>query len=114
MLKRLRAIFTSSNFNLAPGGPAPPGSGDEFLRQLGSSEIFVIAATSTEGIDARTMTQDQLLAEMRKELERDRENQEKVYALSIYKTAEGQRRLPFFTSNDHAKEFCAEYSKERN
>jgi hypothetical protein len=113
MLKRLRSIFTSSNSNLAAGGSAPPGAGDEFVRQLASKPIFVISATVSEGIDARSMTKDQLLAEIRQALERDKECQRDGYGLFVY-SADGQRRLPFFTSNEHAQRFCGEYSKERN
>ena len=113
MLKRLRSIFTSSNFNLSPGGPAPAGGGEEFLLQLAQKPIFVISATVREGIDASSMTKDQLLAEIRQALERDKANQQKGYGLFVY-SADGQRRLPFFTSNEYAQTFCGEYSKERN
>ena len=113
MLKRLRSIFTSSNFNLAPGGPAPAGAGDELLRELGTRPIFVISATVSEGIDASSMTKDQLLAEIRQALERNKTNQQKGYGLFVY-SANGQRRLPFFTSNEYVQTFCGEYSKERN
>jgi len=107
MLKLLHAIFKSSNAN-----PAAPPEGDDFLREIASKPILVISATVSEGIDASAMTQDQLLAEIRKALERDKENQ-KGYGLFVY-TVNGQRRLPFFTSNEHAQKFCGEYSKERN
>lgn len=113
MLKLLRAIFKSSNTKVAPGVSPSPAGDDEFLREIASKPILVISATVSDGIDASTMTQDQLLAEIQQALERDKENQQKGYGLFVY-TANGQRRLPFFTSNEHAQKFCGEYSKERN
>ena len=94
-------------------GRPKPAADEAWLRQLGETSIFVISATLSEGIDASTLTKEQLLAEIRQALERDRENQQKGYRLFIYDSA-GQCRLPFFTSNDHAQKFCGEYSKERN
>jgi hypothetical protein len=113
MLKRFRSIFRSSNFNLSPGGPAPPGAGEEFLQQLATKPVFVISETLSEGINASSMTQEQLLAEIRQALERDKANRQKGYGLFVY-SASGQRRLPFFTSNEYAQTFVNEYSKERN
>jgi hypothetical protein len=81
---------------------------------LGGVPIFVISATVSEGIDAGAITREELLAEVRQALERDKENQKEGYGLFVYTGADGRRRLPFFTSNDHAQQFCAEYSKERH
>jgi len=113
MLKLLRALFKASNTSPAAGAPSPPGGSDEFLREIASKHIFMISAAVSEGIDAGSLTQDQLLADIRQALERDKENRQKGYGLFVY-TANGQRRLPFFTSNAHAQKFCGEYSKERN
>jgi len=113
MFKLLRAIFKSSNANPAAGSPPAPAEDDDFLREIASKHIFMISATVSEGIDASSLTQDQLLADIRQALERDKENRQKGYGLFVY-TANGQRRLPFFTSEEHAQKFCGEYSKERN
>lgn len=113
MLKLLRAFFKSSKTSRAADGPLPPGECDEFLREIASKPILVISATVSEGIDASSMTQDQLLVAIQQALERDKENQQKGYGLFMY-SANGRRRLPFFTSNEHAQKFCGEYSKERN
>jgi hypothetical protein len=103
MLNRLRDIFRSKT-----------NATDSFLQELGTSDLFVISATRSHGIDARALTQEQLLAEIRRELEHDKKNQEAGYSLFVYTTASGQRRLPFFSSAKHAEIFCGEYSKERN
>jgi hypothetical protein len=103
MLSSLRNLF----------GNSKPRVDVEWLRKLGESDIFVLSATVSEGIDAKTITQDQLLAEIREAIERDKENQKRGYGVFIY-TSEGKRRLPFFTSNKHVETFCGEYSKERN
>jgi hypothetical protein len=110
MIGRLRTIFSNAKFS---AGSASPKTADEaFLRELADLDIFVIAGTQGEGIDAGTMTKEQLLTEIRRALERDRENQQKGYTLFVYSVA-GKRRLPFFTSNEHAQRFCGEYSKVR-
>jgi hypothetical protein len=104
MLDGLRKLFSKSR---------PPPDAPAWLRELGDATILVISATVSDGIDARSMTQEQLLAEIRQALERDKQNRQKGYGLFVY-AAEGRRRLPFFTSNEHAQKFCGEYSKERN
>jgi hypothetical protein len=103
MLSAIRKLF---------GKTEAPGAAPSWLRELGETWIFVISASVSEGLDANTMTKEQLLAEIRQALERDRENLQKGYGLFTY-LDNGQRRLPFFTDNDHAQKFCAEYSKER-
>ncbi len=110
MLHRLRTLFSNVKF---PAGSSPPKSADEsFLHELADLDVFVIVRTQSDGIDAATMTQEQLLAEIREALERDRESQRKGYGLFVYSDG-GHRRLPFFSSNEHAQGFCAQYSKER-
>ncbi len=91
-----------------------PVAEEPFLRQLADSELFFIAATDSQGIDAKTLTQEQLLAEIRRELERDQQNRRGGYSLFVYSTGTGERRLPIFTSSQHAETFCGEYSRERN
>src|ERR1700677_1920956 len=102
MLYRLRTLL-----RLVP----PKSKG--LLKELESADVFTIAATDNEGIDFGTLDQKQLLAEIRKELERDREAQKTEYKLFTYKTAAGEIRFPFFTTAENAQRFCAEYSKER-
>jgi len=90
---------------------APAADREAFLRQIGASSIFVIAAMQGDGIDPRGMTKEQLLAEIQRAAKDLSERQ--GFAPFVYE-ADGHRRLPFFTSNDHAKAFCGEYSKQRN
>lgn len=111
--KRFSTIFRSSNVDTAERSSLPRGGSDPFIESLGAAPIFVIAATQSEGIDARTITQEQLLNATREALERDREDRKKGQALFTYAAGE-QQRLPFFTSNDHAVKFIGEYSKERH
>ena len=96
MLSGIRKLFGKSEVTASPSS---------WLRDLGETSIFVISATVSEGIDASAMTKDQLLAEVRQALERDKENQQKGYGLFVY-VADGQRRLPFSASNGHAQKFC--------
>jgi hypothetical protein len=77
---------------------------DAFLRQLGEQDIFVIAAMQGDGIDPKGMTKEQLLAEIEraaKDLNEDKAREPFVYE------KDGQRRLPFFTSNDYAQTLSA-------
>ena len=94
------------------GNQTCPVSGlDAFLRQLGEQDIFIIAAMQGDGIDPKGMTKEQLFAEIEraaKDLSEDKYPETFVYERN------GQRRLPFFTSNDYAQTFVGEYSKERN
>jgi hypothetical protein len=104
MLNRIRSIF---------GLSSTPPEDVSWLRQLGDTDIFVIAAMDTDGIDASTLTKEQLLAQIRGALERNRQARREGYALFVY-SATQDRRLPFFTSNDHAQRFYGEFSKARN
>lgn len=84
---------------------------DAFLRQLGGQDIFIIGAMQGDGIEPKGMTKEQLLAAIRaaaKDLSEDKPRDPFVYE------RDGQRRLPFFTSNDYAQTFAREYAKERN
>lgn len=104
MLRAIRKLF---------GQPQSSSDVDAFVRDLGNADVFVIAATRSEGIDANKLTKDNLLAAIREAMERDQEDQKNGYSLFVY-VENGQRRLPFFTSNDHAQTFCGEYSKQRD
>jgi hypothetical protein len=103
MMDGLRKLF---------GKPKHQANDAAWLQQFGAADIYAISATASDGIDASNLTQDQLLAEIRQALERDQENRKKGYNLFTY-SASDQRRLPFFTDNDHAQKFCGEYSKEK-
>ena len=104
----LRKLFGKSP---ASQRASPTADRDAFLRQLGEQDIFVIAAMQGDGIDPKGMTKEQLLAEIEraaKDLSEDKAREPFVYEKN------GQRRLPFFTSNDCAQTFVGEYVKERN
>ena len=111
MFKFLKSILGSGS---APGTCGQVSEAAQFLRNLGDSTVFVIGATQSEGIDAKTMTKEQLLAEIRKALEKDEEDSQRGYNPFVYVAATGQRRLPVFASQKHAQVFSAEYSKERH
>ena len=82
-----------------------------FIRALVEADITVLAALQSEGLDAATFTQEELLAEIEraaKDLsERD------SFEPFVYRSGE-TRCLPFFSTADHTQTFCGEYSKERN
>ena len=86
----------------------------ELLMAIGKSDLFVIEATSSNGIDATGLTADALLDEVRRALEEDRRNQRTGVPIFCYSTPNGQRHIPVFTTEEHARQFCGEYSKERN
>ncbi|MEA2559350.1 MAG: hypothetical protein QOH06_854 [Acidobacteriota bacterium] len=88
------------------------GDREAFLRTLGEADIFVIAAIEGDGLDASTMTKEQLLAEIERAA-KDLNERQDGFAPFVYER-NGRRRLPFFTSNAHAETFVGKYSKERN
>ena len=81
------------------------------LEGLAASTIWVFAAMDGDGLDPRSMSQEELLAELRRAAEDLARRQE--FAPFVYEK-DGQRRLPFFTSQEHAEVFAGAYSKERN
>jgi hypothetical protein len=91
---------------------ASGGDREAFLRALGETDIFVIAAIEGDGLDPSAMTKEQLLAEIERAA-KDLNERQDGFAPFVYER-NGRRRLPFFTSNDHAQTFVGEYSKERN
>ncbi len=91
---------------------ASGGDREAFLRALGETDIFVIAAMEGDGLDPSAMTKEQLLAEIERAA-KDLNERQDGFAPFVYER-NGRRRLPFFTSNDHAQTFVGEYSKERN
>jgi hypothetical protein len=107
------AGFFRKLFGKSPASQSalPTADRNAFFRQLGEQDIFVIAAMQGDGIDPHGMTTEQLLAEIEraaKDLSEDKAREPFVYE------KEGQRRLPFFTSNDCAQTFVGGYSKERD
>lgn len=95
-----------------PDRPAHEGDRESFLRQLVDADIFVIAAVEGDGLDPSAMTREQLLAELERAA-RDLNERQDGFAPFVYEQ-DGQRRLPFFTSQDHAQVFVSEHSKERS
>ena len=73
--------------------------------------MTVLAALQSEGLDAATFTQEDLLAEIERAAKdlSERDNLEPF----LYRSGD-TRCLPFFSTGDHAQAFCGEYSKERN
>lgn len=88
------------------------GDREAFLRALGESDVFVIAAIEGDGLDPSSMTKEQLLAEIERAA-KDLNERQDGFAPFVYER-NGRRRLPFFTTNDHAQTFVGDYSKERN
>jgi len=109
MVSFLRKLFGKPHAikQLARGGDR-----EAFLRTLGETDIFVIAAIEGDGLDASTMTPEQLLAEIERAA-KDLNERQDGFAPFVYER-NGRRRLPFFTSNTRAETFVGEYSKERN
>jgi hypothetical protein len=104
----LRKLFGKSR---ASQPASPMADRDAFLRQLGEQDIFIIAAMQGDGIDPDGMTKEQLLAEIERAA---KDLSERGGFEPFVYDRDGRRRLPFFTSNDHAQTFVGEYSKERN
>ena len=88
------------------------GDREAFVRALGGSDVFVIAAVEGDGLDPSAMTREQLLAEVERAA-KDLAEPEGGFEPFVYERG-GRRRLPFFTSNAHAETFAGEYSKQRN
>ena len=60
----------------------PPKS-KGLLKELENASVFTIAATDSEGIDFATLDKEQLVEEVRRELERDRGAQKDGQALHV-------------------------------
>lgn len=84
-----------------------------FLQQLGVSNIYIIAATDSEGIEGGATTPEQLLSEVRGELKHDEARQKAGYHPFIYTDNGERRRLPFFTDQEHLIVFCKKFFAER-
>ena len=108
MLRVIRKLFGKST---AASAPVSAADRDAFFRRLGDSDIFIIAAMQSDGIDPEGMTQEQLLAEIERAAKDLNERQD--FEPFVYEK-DGVRRLPFFTSDDRAQTFVGEYSRERN
>jgi hypothetical protein len=81
------------------------------LGELAASTVWLFAAMDGDGLDPRSMSTEELLAELRRAAEDLARRQE--FSPFVYEK-DGQRRLPFFTSEEHSQVFAGEYSKERN
>jgi hypothetical protein len=81
-----------------------------FLRALVEAEETVLAALQSEGLDAATFTQEDLLAEI--ERAANELSERDSFAPFLYQS-DDTRCLPFFSTPEHAQTFCGEYSKER-
>jgi hypothetical protein len=82
-----------------------------FISALIDADVTVLAALQSEGLDAATFTQEELLAEIEraaKDL-----NERDGFEPFLYRSGD-IRCLPFFSTADHAQTFCGEHSKERN
>lgn len=76
------------------------------------SDVFVIAAMLSEGLDAATFTQEDLLAELER-VARDLSEREDGFDAFTYER-DGSSCLPFFSSQGHCQIFCSEYAKRAN
>src|SRR5688500_14459657 len=79
-----------------------------FVHCLLNSDVIVLAALQSEGLDAATFTQKQLLAEIERSARDLSERQE--FEPFVYGAPDGAKRLPFFSTERHAQAFCGEYS----
>ena len=84
-----------------------------FVRALFEADIFVLALLQSKGLDAASLTQEELLAEIEKELKAYNEQEHKGIHPFIYRIGDLEC-LPFFSTQAYAQIFCGEYSKERN
>lgn len=82
-----------------------------FIEALGEANIYIFAALVSDGLEAATFTQEELLAEL--EQATSHMNSSDGFAPFVYEQS-GVTRLPFFSTMEHAQTFCGEYSKERN
>jgi hypothetical protein len=82
-----------------------------FIHALIEADVTVLPALQSEGLDAATFTQEELLAEIEKAA-KDL-NERDSFEPFVYRSGE-TRCLPFFSTSEHAQTFCGEYSKERN
>ena len=93
--------------------PEPPNdpTEDAFPQSLLHVPIMMLATMTSEGLDASTVTQEKLLAEIRRELESltTRDGFQ-----SFRFDAKGDTCIPIFTSEQNLRRFCGEYSKRRN
>jgi SseB protein N-terminal domain len=84
---------------------------DAFVQSIGAADLFVFAAMRSDGLDAATFTQEELLAEIERTALDLSEREE--FEPFIYQR-DGETCLPFFSSPNHYERFVGEYSKSRN
>jgi hypothetical protein len=82
-----------------------------FVRCLLETEVVVLAALHSEGLDAASFTQEELLAEIERAAQ-DLEARDSFEPF-VYE-AEGSLRLPFFSTPHQAQVFCAGYSQQHS
>ena len=82
-----------------------------FIRAVVQADVTVLAALQSDGLDAASFTQEELLAEIEKAA-KDLSERTSIEPF-LYRNGETQC-LPFFSTADHAQTFCGEYSKERH
>jgi hypothetical protein len=108
MFDRLRNLLGKPN----KSAPSAHTSGrDDLIQKLLQSDILIIAAMQSDGIDPKGLTKEQLLEEIRRTLEDTKQRQN--FQPFVYE-ADGKRRLPFFSSQGQAEKFVGWYSKLRN
>lgn len=108
MFRSLAKLFAKKDRLTALGRQADRRA---FVRALGESDVIVIAALQTEGLDAATFTEEQLLAEI--EMAAKDLSERGTFEPFVYRSGDS-RCLPVFSNAHHAQTFCGEYSKERN
>lgn len=84
---------------------------ESFIRGLVESDIFVIATIDGDGLDASTMTQEQLRAEIQRAAKAMSERE--VFYPLVYER-DGRWLLPFFTRYAYVETFIGLFSRARN
>jgi len=105
-----RKLFGGSSKAATPSALA----GDDaaaLADRLCSADILVFAAFEGDGLDPSTMTREELLAAVERAA-KDLAERSDGFEPFTYER-DGVRRLPFFTSDEHAQTFVASYSEER-
>lgn len=82
-----------------------------FVSAIIVSDVNLLAALQSEGLDADALTQEDLLAEIERSA-KDLDNRNNFETFHYMQN--DVRCLPFFSTMEHAQKFCGEYSKERN
>jgi hypothetical protein len=108
-----RALCNLLGIRTSAPASGPATMGDEKLRELIESDLTVIAALQSDGLDPKGMTKEQLLAEIEAAAKDSQERMKEGFDPFVYES-DGKRRLPFFTSDSQCHTFLGEYSKQHN